>query len=186
MKDNIILKYGFILFIITAISTFLVAQAYTITKPIIDEQNIMKNNEARMTILPDAKDFTLKEMELPEGVLEVYEAKDASGAVIGYTIKTSTSGYGGPIEVTTGITTDGTVNAIALGSMSETAGLGANAAKPEFYNQYAGKPATPYSVIKNGTPKDNEIVAISGSTITSNGVTQGVNLAVDLYNNTLK
>ncbi|MPN61433.1 hypothetical protein SDC9_209170 [bioreactor metagenome] len=35
-------------------------------------------------------------------------------------------------------------------------------------------------VIKNGTPKDNEAVAIAGATITSSAVTKGVNQALNL------
>ena len=37
---------------------------------------------------------------------------------------------------------------------------------------------SPVKVIKNGTPADNEIVAITGATITSQAVTDGVNEAV--------
>ena len=41
------------------------------------------------------------------------------------------------------------------------------------------------SVIKSGTPKENEIQAISGATITSNAVTTGVNTAIKLFNEKL-
>ena len=40
----------------------------------------------------------------------------------------------------------------------------------------------PLSVIKNGTPKDDEIVAITGATITSKAVTSGVNAAFEAVN----
>ena len=42
------------------------------------------------------------------------------------------------------------------------------------------------AVIKNGTPAENEIVAISGATITSAAVTKGVNTAIELFKNSLQ
>lgn len=41
-------------------------------------------------------------------------------------------------------------------------------------------------MIKNAQPKDGEIAAITGATITSDAVTAAVNEALSVYNNTLK
>ena len=41
-------------------------------------------------------------------------------------------------------------------------------------------------ILKNGTPGDTEIKAISGATITSTAVTNGVDAAIEVYNNSLK
>lgn len=186
MKNNNIIKYGLILFIITAVSTGLVSMVYNVTIPIIEAQQIEKDNNARKEILPDAADFQLVEKEFDNPIVEVYEGLNSSGEVIGYTIKTATKGYGGDVEVTTGITTEGEINGISLGSMSETPGLGAKATNEAFYGQYAGKSAASnLEVLKNGTPSETQISAIAGATITSNAVTTGVNAAIDLYNNEL-
>lgn len=185
MKNNEVLKFGFILFIITAVSTGLVSAMFEITDPIIKKQQIEKDNKARETILPLAKEFEKVEQEFPEGVVEVYKGLDGSD-VVGYTVKTSPKGYGGAVEVTTGITSDGVVSGVSIGTMSETPGLGAKASTPEFLGQYNDKPASAIKVIKNGTPKDDEIVAIAGATITSNAVTKGVNQSIDLVENELK
>ncbi|MDO4794112.1 MAG: FMN-binding protein, partial [Filifactor alocis] len=48
------------------------------------------------------------------------------------------------------------------------------------------KPAGVLSVIKSGTPGENDVLAISGATITSNAVTLGVNAAIDVFNTKLK
>lgn len=186
MKNNLIIKYGLILFVITAVCTGLVAMVYNVTLPIIEAQQIEKDNSARKEILPDAQDFKQVEGTFEEPIIEVYEGLDSSGETVGYTIKTATSGYGGPIEVTTGITTDKVVNGISIGSLSETPGLGAKSTDEKFYGQYKDKDASKnVEVLKNGTPSDNQIVAIAGATITSNGVTKGVNAAIDLFNNEL-
>lgn len=181
MNKNIV-KYGLILFIITAVSTGLVSIVYNITEPIITQQQIEKDNNSRKLILPDATEFVKVEKEYLEPIIEVYEGKNQSGETVGYTIKTATKGYGGPVEVTTGITVDGVINAVSMGSLTETPGLGAKAEDEAFYGQYAGKDVTEIKVVKGVAPKDDEIAAISGATITSNAVTLGVNSAVELYN----
>ena len=118
-------------------------------------------------------------------VLEVYEGiKD--GQVIGYTIKTSSKGYGGAIELMVGISKDGKITGVEIGNHSETPGLGSKATEPMFKNQYVDKDVlNSLLVVKGSTNNDNEISAISGATITSNGVTNGVNAAMKIYNEKL-
>ena len=50
------------------------------------------------------------------------------------------------------------------------------------------KAATQFTVVKNGqlTDATTQIEAISGATITSRAVTEGVNAAVDYFNEALK
>jgi electron transport complex protein RnfG len=54
--------------------------------------------------------------------------------------------------------------------------------------QFADKAATQFSVVKNGQLSDpaTQIEAISGATITSRAVTNGVNAAVAYFENVLK
>ena len=53
------------------------------------------------------------------------EAVDASGKALGYIFNITTSkGYGGDIQLTVGIQSDGTVSGYSVLSISETAGLG--------------------------------------------------------------
>jgi len=160
-----------------------------ITADKIAEQAALANDQARRSVLSQAQEFTLLDgQEVSEllskaeydSIREVYVAK-ADGDIIGYAIKTSPKGYGGEIEVMVGIDTEGTVTGIKVGNNSETPGLGQNATKPEFQAQFTGKNWNEgVTVIKSGTPKDNEIVAIAGATITSNAVTNGVNQALNL------
>ena len=71
--------------------------------------------------------------------------------------------------------------------MNETPGLGAKAKDEAFINQYNSKLTDEnLAVIKNGTPAENEIVAISGATITSSAVTKGVNTAIELFKNNIQ
>ena len=82
-----------------------------------------------------------------------------------------------------GIVPDGTVSGIVVVSHSETAGLGAKAQDPAFYQKFTGKAADGgLAVIKSGEPEENEIVALSGATVTSKAVTKGVNAAAEAVN----
>ena len=79
-----------------------------------------------------------------------------------------------------GIGTDGKITAIEITDVSnETPGLGQNAVKPSFTDQFKGKDSS-LTVTKSGA-KGNEVNAITGATITSKAVTKSVNLAMDLF-----
>ena len=185
-------KLGLNLLIISAIAALLLAFTNNVTADTIAKRNEQANAEARKLVLESAQDFEeVKDAKTDNSkgvkVSEIYEAKDASGYTVGYTLKVLPSGYGGTIELMVGIdSANGQVSGINVVSNSETAGLGAKATDPEFSDQYKGKPLEELSVLKNGTPGDTEIKAISGATITSTAVTNGVDAAIEVYNNSLK
>lgn len=185
-------KLGLNLLIISAVAALLLALTNSVTASTIAQRNEQANGEARKLVLESAQDFEqVKDVKTDNSkgveVSEIYEAKDASGNTVGYTLKVLPSGYGGTIELMVGIdSAKGQVSGINVVSNSETAGLGAKSTDPEFSDQYKGKPLEELSVLKNGTPGDTEIKAISGATITSTAVTNGVDAAIEVYNNSLK
>ena len=101
-------------------------------------------------------------------VLAVYQAGEE-----GYVVETnSTNGFGGAIDMMAGINSAGEVTGLAIITHAETSGLGSKATDPEWQAQFAG--ATDIvSVTKDG----GTIEAITGSTITSRAVCDGVNAA---------
>mgnify|MGYP000858518948 CR=1 FL=1 len=120
-----------------------------------------------------------------QSIDETMLAKDASGNELGYAFTVTTSeGYGGDIQITVGIMSDGTVNGISFLSISETAGLGMRAKEPSFYNQFAGQQAEKFYVSKDGGD-GQPIDALSGVTITSRAVTGAVNTALGYYQTAL-
>ena len=76
------------------------------------------------------------------------------------------------LDVMVGVNTDGTCSGVSIISHSETSGLGANATKEDFRNQFVGK--SNVAVTKDG----GEIAALTGATITSRAVCDGVNAAI--------
>lgn len=182
---NSMVKIGGTLFGFTAVAALLLAGTNQITAPVIEQRNEKANNEARIEVLPGANEFNQVEPSEYKSagattVEEVFEGVNGSNEV-GYTIKSQPSGYGGGIELTIGISKDGKITGVNVGNNSETPGLGAKSKDPAFTGQYKGKEAKELEVIKSGTPKDNQIKAISGATITSKAVTSGVNDAIKVF-----
>jgi len=185
MKNEIV-RLGLILCVISLIASGLLAIVNNVTIPIIAAQQIAANDAARKQILPEADSFEEVQGEFGENVVEVYKAVSGSED-IGYIIKTISKGYSGDIQIISGINKDGTIAGAVIGSMTETPGLGAKAQDQPFISQYNGKSVDKEMIVsKSATGADNEIVAISGATITSKAVTDGINLAVNVYNENFK
>lgn len=110
---------------------------------------------------------------------EIMEALDDSGEILGYAFTVTTSeGYGGDIQFAMGVQNDGTLNGISILSISETAGLGMKADTDEFKDQFKNKQVEKFQYTKAGASADDEIDAISGATITTNAMTNGVNAGI--------
>lgn len=183
------LKDAAILFVITLISGLVLGGVYQITKEPIARQEALALEKACREVFADAASFENQEnfdidradAVLAEGgyasqTIDGYQvAKAADGSVIGYVLTVTThEGYGGDIQFTIGVNSNGSLNGISLLDISETAGLGMQA-EDVLVPQFTGRNAYPFVYTKTGASQDNEIDAISGATITTNAVTNGVN-----------
>jgi len=189
MKE--MLKNAAILFAITLISGCLLGIVYDVTKEPIAEQQIKAMNEAYANVFEDADNFEeyaafdvaaaesmMAEADLDVTIDSVNAAMDASGNVLGYVVTvTDYEGYGGDIQFSAGIRMDGTLNGISFLAISETAGLGMKADEV-LSPQFVGKQVEKFAYSKTGAASDAEIDAISGATITTNAVVNGVNGAL--------
>jgi len=181
-KEDSIAKLGLILFVITFCVAALLGVVNSLTKDQIAYQAQLEIQNAIASIYPEAAET--EELSLPESVdpariSAIYAAYDAEKNVVGYAVASSPNGFAGAIDLMVGVLPDGTVKSVrVISTNSETPGLGTKVAEDYFITQYDGIKA-PIEVIKNGTPGDSQILAISGATISSSAVTTGVNLAVD-------
>ncbi len=156
------------LLLISAIVAGLLGLVNSITADRIAAINEENTAASMQEVLP-ADAYT--EIEYTGGdslVAAIYAAGD-----VGYVVEVTPSGFGGTIDMVVGVDTSGTVTGVSIISMSETSGLGANATKESFRSQYVGKTGE-LAVSKDG----GEIDALTGATITSRAVTQGVNSAL--------
>lgn len=185
------IRDSLILFAITLIAGLLLGGVYAITKNPIAKTQEDKKNEAYQAVFTDAAEFTeVTDAADAQQILadagytkdridEVKAAMDADGNILGYVMTiTSSEAYGGELQLAMGIRMDGTVNGISFLSLSETIGLGMEAKKPEFQEQFAGKQVEQFVYSKTGAAANNEIDALSGATITTNAVTNAVNAGI--------
>lgn len=194
------LKDAAILFAITLIAGLILGGVYQITKEPIARQEALALENACREVFADAASFEKQEAFdashaqeiLTEGgyasqsVDGCQEAKAADGSTAGYVLTVTThEGYGGDIQFTMGINSDGSLNGISLLSISETPGLGMRA-QEVLVPQFAGRSAYPYVYTKTGASKEDEIDAISGATITTNAVTNGVNAGLYYFRTELE
>ena len=186
MKD--ILKTGLILFLVAAIAALGLGLTNEVTKDPIAEQRRIANEQAKKEVLPEAASFTdASEADVEKiaaefaPVVAVYTGLDANGEVIGYVFKSTPTGFGGNVEVVTGISVDGQVTGLRVGSHNETPGLGAKAKDAAFYEQYAGKSAEEAIGVSKTAATDNDIQAITGATISSAAITSGANASIDAF-----
>ncbi len=163
-------KPTLILTAICTIVTLLLAMTNMLTTDKIAANAAQKAADSRKKVLA-AQDY--KQLD-KDGA--VYGAYDADGNLIGVVITTQSSGYGGKIEVMTGIKSNGEVSGVNILSMEETPGLGAKGKEDSFLKQYKGFDRSNLAVSKDG----GEINALSGATITSRAITKAVNEAIEI------
>ncbi len=106
-----------------------------------------------------------------------YRVLGADGkTVVGWALPTETVGFADKIRMIIGLSADGrSITGLSILDSRETPGLG-DKIKSEWRNQFVGQPADmQLEVIKPGQTADHPIDAITGATISSKAVTEGVN-----------
>jgi len=194
-KSSTILKDAIALFLITLISGLALSYIYELTKGPIAVRAEEDKIAAYQKVYADASSFE-KDEDLMNMVAEtdltslnpdykgitineVNKAFDANKKMLGYIVKVSTTqGYKDVITIAIGYTKEGVVTGMEPLALNETAGLGMNAAKPEFKDQFTNKKVEAFEVTKTGATADNQIDAISSATITSRAVTNAVNAGI--------
>ena len=164
-----------VLLAISIVVALILAFTNSITEQKIAENTVKEQQAAMQAVLPEATEF--EDISYSSGnVKAVYQALDGD-KIVGWCVNVTPNGYGGAMDIMVGVSPDMTLSGIKVVSNSETAGLGAKCTDESFSSQFAEKKA-PVSVIKNGEATDSEIVSITGATITSVAVTDGVNEAI--------
>ena len=160
-----------VLFAICAVTALLLGLTNEVTKPYIAANNEKTTQEAMAAVLPaDSYEKVTDQYTGGDATVEdVYSAGDAGYVV---QVKPATS-FSGNLTVMVGVDPTGACTGISIVSTGETSGLGSNASKPAFADQFIGKTGE-VKVTKDG----GEINAITGATITSRGVSEAVTSAI--------
>ena len=186
MDPKYIIKLTVTLFVTCVIVAGLLGLVDNVTREKIAAIN-WENTVAAMKAVvadPDATTFSdaLQDIEAPSaaaaaagGTLDsVYEVQ-VGGANAGYAIKVVASGSQGNIEMMVGVDGEGAVTGVSIVDNAETAGIGSKVMENQngVLDQFIGRSAAD-GTLAVGTNVD----AITGATVSSKGVTAGVNAAL--------
>lgn len=182
-----IIKSSVILLLITSISAAMLAFVNEKTAPLIEKNSQEKQAKALMAVANDAVE--MQEAEITDEMTEIaksygaelgciYKSVNSIGELTGYCAVVTVNGYDSGLQLAVGTDYDSKVSGVEIIASNETPGLGQNASKPEYIDQYKDK-SLEIEVVK-GVASDNAISALSGATITSDAVTRGVNAVLEI------
>ena len=165
------IKPAAILLLVAAVVALVLGGVNALTADTIERNNQEKVEKAMQAVLPAD---SYEQLDAPEGIDALYEA--AGG---GWVVQVTESGSQGNVTMMVGVGEDLAYTGISITASSETAGLGViasqqSAAGDAFRAQFVGQ-VSPVAVTKEG----GTINAISGATITSRAVSNGVTAALD-------
>ena len=166
---NMVLVLGLVCLVCSAV----LGGAYVITKAPIEAAAAAKTQAAVAQVLPHFENLDYNADN------SYYTAFDGE-TVVGYAIESTVVGFGGPLSLMVGVTSDGVVYNTSVLSHSETPGLGAKCSTDaKFMDQWRGfDPAVKkLSVKKDG----GDVDAITASTITSRAYTLAVENALKVF-----
>lgn len=174
-NPNSAVRLILVLFVISAIVALLLGMTNYITEDIIDAIKQEKTQKALREVMPGNYAFEELTAEVSrEEVTNVYSAcAEGSSEAAGYVVELVVSGSQGNISMVVGVDLNGAVTGVSIVDMAETAGLGDKAADADWRAQFVGASGS-VAVNKDG----GQIDALTGATVTSRAVANGVNIAL--------
>ncbi len=184
----------------TLVLGFVLGLVYGITNDPIAAADKAKSQAAYQTVFADAesveaygecdKEAALSVMEeggFSDEITDVQVAMDGGGSTLGYVITViAKDASQANITFSVGIANDGTVNGYSITNISETPGLGMKVNEEAFYSQFAGKLVDSFTIVKNPPASDSEVESVSGATISSKAMANGVNACITYFHNVLE
>lgn len=196
---NKMLKDTLILTLITICAGLILSFVFEITKEPIALQKEKASQEASMQVFKDATSFEkdetftydqqrkiLDEAGYLNADIDGVQIALADGDQIGYVLTVVThDGYSGDISYMMGVQMDGTLNAISLLTIAETPGLGMRA-EEVIVPQLEDKKVEKFVSTKTGALSEDQVDGISGATITTDAVIDGVNAGLAYFHATVE
>ncbi len=161
---------GTLLIICTAVA-LLLAAVNVATRDVIAAGEQREREAATISLFPTFTEMEELAGSYPAGVHTVYRIA-ADGSLLGYAVNLETRGFGGMIQMVVGLDTSGAVCGLRVLSHAETPGLGSRAMLEGYLAGYRGMRREPVL--------GEDIDAVSGATISSRAVKNGVALALSL------
>ncbi len=167
---------------ISVVVALLLGIVNSVTEPIITAAQAAKTQAAMAQVL-EAKHYvraTEEEWELSENpnFTALYAASNDDG-YIGYVVEVTATGFGGTISMVVGVDLDGKVTGVQVTNQSETANIGSKVVTDQsVLDRFIGMSHADGEITVNSG--SNRFDGISGATVSSRGVTSGVNTALSV------
>ena len=163
--------------VVTLLSGVVLATAYTLFLPSIEANRQAALERSLSALFESAESPSFESVDSAD--VQIYRGTNAQDELIGYAVRVITTGYGGEIQLLVGLS-PGLKEIVGMEVVEhlETPGLGAKITASSFQQQFEGlNPAEDLSFVKNEEPdtEENEIQAISGATISTRAVVNGIN-----------
>lgn len=137
-------------------------------------------------IIPEADNMKDIDIELSGNIASVKELYKGE-TLLGYAIVGFAEGMYDNVETTVGISLDGKTTFAKVTNQQETPGLGDLILEEDFISQFKDKNiTTPFKTVKQAPSAENEVEALSGATISTDAVVNGVNEAIKFFNDNFK
>lgn len=186
MKKTVMLAVK--LFIITAVATGVLAIVNSKTAPIVEAREKQEYEESLAKVFDGADKFeslsktdkdkfneVASKNENIEDIVLAYSGKEE----VGYVFKVvGKGGYGGPITFVIGVDKENTIIGYEVLISSETKGFGSQVSEDPFKSSVVGTKMDEKIVSAAEPSGDNDIQAISGTTISVKAILNGLNGAV--------
>ncbi len=188
MKESA--RLGIILLVFCAVSAALLAVVNGFTSPIITANELETTFQSYALIYGDNadsfelvdKDRLAEVQEKYPNVENIFEAKKGD-QVVGYGINIGGNGFGGAMTNAFGFLNEGNrIAGFRNISNGETQGFGSQMTEEPFINSFVDRDATGEIVYSKGPAAENEILWMSGATVSTKAVTATANEAIQVFN----
>ncbi|MCM8809586.1 MAG: RnfABCDGE type electron transport complex subunit G [Candidatus Omnitrophica bacterium] len=173
MRRKEILHGILVLTFISMLSGYLLAQIYSTTKPKIEEVKKQEEEKLNKELFPEGVKFEEKEVNK----IKYLSVLNENNEEIGKIFDVKTLGYGGYIYLKVGLDNENKIKRIKIKQHNETPGLGSKITNDRFLNQFIGKIKD--EIYLKNDKIDGKIDAITGATISSRAVVEGVRQIIE-------
>lgn len=160
--------------------------------PLIEENRRKETYDTIPELVPGANKQNTRQVTVtaPDGKQQtLYQANAADGTQKGWVLPAGGLGFAGRIDLLIGLDPNlSTITGLGVLEQKETPGLGDKIQQPSFRRHFRGQPTDrtlrvvkPSETADPETRIDGQIVAVTGATISSEGVARIVNRAIDKW-----
>ena len=168
-----LLRMTAVLTLVCTLTALLLSVVYAATNEMY-EKNLLAEKQKAIAALFDREAVQTQTLTANGlDVTEVYRVTEY-GVTLGYCANVKSAGFGGDMDMMVAIEPQGTLLGVRIVAMSETPGLGSRAAEQSHLSQYRGLGPMASVVL------EEDVDAISGATISSRAVNEGVNRALEV------